>query len=265
MRSKAFTLIELLVVIAVIAVLMAVLMPALNMARDQGRRVHCLSNVKQLTLGWLMYKDEHDGKLIPGHTGIRTDSEVGWVNQLQWVDQPSDLNASWTVKKEAIRRGLLSRYVGANVDLFRCPADRRKESSALPVAFRTFSIAGGAHGEQWGSYWRATLYTQIKRPATKYVFVEEMDTRGCNIGSWQTNPRDRTWTDPVAMWHNKKTTLGFADGRAEMRTWEDKHFIDWNLQFMNVPGFQQFGRTPPADERNDIDYMTEGFPCKSYK
>jgi len=46
MRHKGFTLIELLVVIAVIAVLMAIIMPALNRAREQGKRACCLSNLK---------------------------------------------------------------------------------------------------------------------------------------------------------------------------------------------------------------------------
>ena len=45
MRQKGFTLIELLVVIAVIAVLMAILMPALQRAREQGKRACCLSNL----------------------------------------------------------------------------------------------------------------------------------------------------------------------------------------------------------------------------
>jgi prepilin-type N-terminal cleavage/methylation domain-containing protein len=54
MKSRAFTLIELLVVIAVIAVLMAILMPALNRARDQAQRVHCVANTRTLVLGWLL-------------------------------------------------------------------------------------------------------------------------------------------------------------------------------------------------------------------
>ncbi len=270
MKSRGFTLIELLVVIAIIAILMAILMPSLKLAKDQATRIHCVNNSKTLLLGWLLYKDEYDGKMVPGATGIRSSSggdPRGWNNQLQWVDQPANLDASFELKKAAIARGLLFNYVGKEVYLYRCPADRRKESSSLPVAFGTFSIAGGANGE-WGGTWgynNATLYTQIKRPATTYIFVEEMDTRGFNINSWQINPKARTWTDPVAMWHNKKSTLSFADGSAEMHSWESPSFIEWNLKFMNQPGYQQFGMTPPADDLKDINFMVEGFPYASLR
>jgi len=65
-RRKGFTLIELLVVIAMIALLMAILMPALNRAREQGRRAVCLNHLKTLTLGWMMYADENDDRIVNG-------------------------------------------------------------------------------------------------------------------------------------------------------------------------------------------------------
>ena len=49
-ENKGFTLIELLVVIAIIAVLMGILMPTLKRAREQGKRMVCQSNLKQLAL-----------------------------------------------------------------------------------------------------------------------------------------------------------------------------------------------------------------------
>jgi len=55
MKRQAFTLIELLVVIAVIAVLMAILMPALNLARDQGRKMACANNLHSLALANHLY------------------------------------------------------------------------------------------------------------------------------------------------------------------------------------------------------------------
>jgi len=64
-----FTLIELLVVIAIIAVLMAILMPALNRAREQGKRTACLNNLRQLTLGWILYADDSDDKIVHADTG----------------------------------------------------------------------------------------------------------------------------------------------------------------------------------------------------
>ena len=71
-------------------------------------------------------------------------------------------------------------------------------------------------------------------------------------------------TKTLAMWHNKKTTLGFADGHAEMHDWHDQYLIDWNLKAMYGEPFS-FGLTPPADAQTDIDYMAQGFACKSFK
>jgi len=67
-KGKGFTLIELLVVIAVIALLIAILIPVLNLAREQAQRAVCLSNLRQLTLAWVLYADDHDGKLVLGWT-----------------------------------------------------------------------------------------------------------------------------------------------------------------------------------------------------
>jgi prepilin-type N-terminal cleavage/methylation domain-containing protein/prepilin-type processing-associated H-X9-DG protein len=58
--TSGFTLIELLVVIAIIAILAAILFPVFAQAREAARKTTCLSNMKQLTLGWLMYTQDYD-------------------------------------------------------------------------------------------------------------------------------------------------------------------------------------------------------------
>jgi len=255
MKTRAFTLIELLVVIAIIAVLMAILLPSLNRARDHAKRIHCVSNVKTLSLAWFMYKDANDDKLVGGNVGIRT---TLW----NWVLEPS--GNSIEDKKEAIRRGALFPYVNNTVDVYRCPADRRMKDP-LQFAFRSFSIAGGANGEGWDGAVRARIYSDIKKPATKYVFLEDIDPRGFNTGSWVMNFNPPRWVDPLAMWHNERSTIGFADGHAEMHRWNDRSFIVWCQKAMfDDPRRFSFNMTPPADEREDINYMARGYPCKSH-
>jgi prepilin-type N-terminal cleavage/methylation domain-containing protein/prepilin-type processing-associated H-X9-DG protein len=59
-QRQGFTLIELLVVIAIIAILAAILFPVFAQARSKARAASCLSNVKQLTLGMIMYAQDYD-------------------------------------------------------------------------------------------------------------------------------------------------------------------------------------------------------------
>jgi prepilin-type N-terminal cleavage/methylation domain-containing protein len=66
MKSKqGFTLLELMVVIAIIAILAALLLPVLSAAKEKGRRVRCMNNFKQLSLGIQLYADDHADQL-PG-------------------------------------------------------------------------------------------------------------------------------------------------------------------------------------------------------
>ena len=60
---KAFTLIELLVVVAIISLLAAILFPVFARARENARRSSCLSNLKQIGLGVMMYTQDYDERL----------------------------------------------------------------------------------------------------------------------------------------------------------------------------------------------------------
>jgi len=65
-RSRGFTLIELLVVIAIIAILAAILFPVFARAREKARQTSCLSNLKQLELGMIMYATDYDQRYVYG-------------------------------------------------------------------------------------------------------------------------------------------------------------------------------------------------------
>ncbi len=132
-------------------------------------------------------------------------------------------------------------------------------------AYRSFSIANGANGENWpGTHVPARRYSEIRNPASKYLFIEDLDPRGSNVGSWQMNFGPPRFIDPVAMWHKEQTTLGFADGHSNIHRWVDPTFIEWCEGGMYNPTAFSFDLTPPDDEQTDITFLAGGFPCRSH-
>src|SRR5690348_3498076 len=65
-KPTGFTLIELLVVIAIIAILAAILFPVFAQAREKARQTACLSNLKQIGLGTMMYAEDYDETYFSG-------------------------------------------------------------------------------------------------------------------------------------------------------------------------------------------------------
>ena len=121
-KQRAFTLIELLVVIAIIAVLMAILMPALNRAREQGKRAMCSGNLKQLTLAWIMYADDNDGKICAANIGH---SDYGWVAAM-------DVSDSIESQIRAMKMEKLYPYC-TNLKLYKCPTGIRNKIQTYSI------------------------------------------------------------------------------------------------------------------------------------
>ncbi|MBM3500762.1 MAG: DUF1559 domain-containing protein [Armatimonadetes bacterium] len=98
MQRRGFTLIELLVVIAIIAILAAILFPVFARAREKARQTSCLSNVKQIMLGILMYAQDFDekfpGSWANGSSGLWSGRINPYVKNTQLFDCPSGSYAS---------------------------------------------------------------------------------------------------------------------------------------------------------------------------
>ena len=108
-KTDGFTLIELLVVIAIIAILAAILFPVFAQARESARTASCLSNVKQISLGIMMYVQDYDEKFCPAQYPT-TGSQAGKPDQPWNITQ--NIYTDWA--------HLIYPYV-KNTQIFHCP------------------------------------------------------------------------------------------------------------------------------------------------
>ena len=134
---RGFTLVELLVVIAIVVVLAAIIVPALNRAREMGKRTVCLSNIRQLTMAWLMYANDNRGRICCAH-----------ATPISWQNGVSPVLTSWgwvgldpTYSGRAVTGGKLWTYL-RDKRVYVCPDD--------PQAVH-WNLAGGETGEVLGS------------------------------------------------------------------------------------------------------------------
>lgn len=217
-KLRAFTLIELLVVIAIIAILMAILMPTLNRAREQGKRISCMSNLKQLMLGWDMYATDNGEKIVFAITniGAETDPTFGGSNtkrQKAWVYYMG-ANASEDQQRQGLRDGGLYEYVKEE-KLFKCPTGIRGE-------LITFSITDAMNGHR-GHMAMPDRHpimkrSDIKAPALRMVFLDEGMLSSSSWTLWYDQPR---WWDQVKKRHGVGTNIGMADSHVEYFKFND--------------------------------------------
>jgi len=220
-QQKGFTLIELLVVIAIIAILMGILLPTLNRAREQGKRVSCLSNLKQLMLGWNMYAEDNDEKIIfacvsesyeTGRWGFSNSHRAKcWA---YWVD-PSN-NPTEEEKLKGLRDGGLYPYVPEE-RLYKCPTGIRGEVI-------TYAICDAMNGHRDHVIGATTIMkrTEIKNSAKRLVFIDEGRLSPSSWSIWYGQP---SWWDKTPARHGVGTNLGMADGHSEYIKWKDPRTI----------------------------------------
>ncbi len=201
-RTKGFTLIELLVVIAIIAILAAILFPVFARARERARQTSCLSNIRQITTGTLMYAQDYDDRL-PRSGYWEETADPRWM--LHWYD--------------AIMPYLM------NEQILNCPSSRstnpRDWNYGFVVQITGYATHTFAFEHPDGTSIPATpapvLMAEIDSPSER-VFVSDAHHFNTMVTFWYRtdSPHDQVggawyWVDGR---HNGGANLGFVDGHA---------------------------------------------------
>jgi len=202
-RRSGFTLIELLVVIAIIAILAAILFPVFARAREKARTASCLSNVKQIGLGVMMYCQDYDETYPLTNT---------WNYPAACV--PVTLTYAW---REAIMP-----YV-KNGQLFVCPSTRAQGQIGNG---NNMGVQGYLMNYYFG-YWNPVSMASVTAPAEVAMVGDgrynsnspnnALDSNGNPVAGGKYD-----WAWDLFGWgsaancpHNEGFNIGYADGRGK--------------------------------------------------
>ena len=210
-HKKGFTLIELLVVIAIIAILAAILFPVFARARENARRASCMSNLKQIGLGMMMYVQDYDGKyfyrdysnLGPGvisGTGITIYSYWYPVTGYQWILEPYIKNTQLFVCPSNSSNYRSYAYNGNAATMQYTESMIDEPSKMLAIVDDQFGggIAYVPGGTTWSSNFCETYNVPAGTcPADQQFYGRHLD--GVNIAFMDGHVK---WLKPVTLYNN---------------------------------------------------------------
>lgn len=273
-QRHGFTLTELLVVIAVIAVLASILLPTLARSKRRAQAVFCLNNTKQLTLAWMTYADDHEGRLAynlgASSTTLLSGSTpmaMNWVdNVLNWELDPDNTNTAKLVDTG------LGPYTSKAANIYHCPADDvlslRQEAAGWSERVRSYSMnamignAGpfspGAFNVSNTNYVQFFNISTITRPAQIFVFLDEHPD-SIDDGYFVNQAEIPEWHDLPASYHDGGASISFVDGHAEIHHWRYAR-----TRPASLPGAAHLPIQIPANERDDFNWLTSRMSVERY-
>ncbi|HDS84019.1 MAG TPA: prepilin-type N-terminal cleavage/methylation domain-containing protein [Phycisphaerales bacterium] len=283
---KAFTLIELLVVIAIIALLLSIIVPSLRLAKMKASSVVCMTNTKNMSLAWYSYQADNNGRIMSAQMDAREENGtyVGWIGA-PFRSTPGDLantavNTPPITEEDAIRgiqQGRLHEYL-KSPQSYKCPGDTIRKSVYDQVTpYVSYSLSRALY---WTTNRSSQFYNQqirafgeITSPSTRYVFVEVAQERNWNQSGWfsfgapeyygqatgHNRPGGWGWWDPLAINHGDSSIIGYTDGHAETRRWQDP-FTRERVEKLSRTGVAMYNvEFPPDGQTADIEYMARGW------